>query len=439
MRLAVIVLLASILAGCAMEPVSPSEPPASSPTATPATRPPTPLQPTPPPTPPTPTFLATHFSESFDSGLASWTIERGDARTDCTTAYADCSLRVRPPCCGFPYSDVYRTVDVELPAVLSVRFLATSLRSDHDQHLELFFGSGAQYVFDITHGQTSDNNGVNLRGPGGAETGVLARLPNANEWYEATLTLDNERSRIVVLVRDADGKPLGSRSIALPAGETHVSWLRFRSVDYNPSGVDYHWDELRLEPLSPELSVGESWEDGFSDWTVENDSASISCGLATAGCALNVTPACCDRYVDVSRVVHVPLPANVSVKFLGTSTTGSLDANFEFFTSRSTQYVFDITSGDNNGVRFLSTSGSTGDLLRWNRTGEWYTANFNMDPERGLVTVTILDPDGLTLASGQRPLPRGEDALAWLRFRAAEYSTPGGSAFLWDDVRIEAR
>ena len=449
MRSAALLVACLALAGCAEAPLDPREGvptgdpfPSSLPVtpAVPSVLPPVTPSPMPSPMPTAPpSGSMTHFLESFESGLSRWRIDVGEAETDCSRGSPGCSLFVRPRCCGLPYTDVSQAVNVALPAVVSVKFLGTSLTSDQDQHLELFFDSGAQYVFDITSGPTGSNNGINLQGPGATQTGIFARWPAANEWHEAELDIDNEAREITVLIRDSDGKPLGSRSLAMSQTEARLETVRFRTVEHNAAGASYRWDELRIAPPGPPSAFIERWDDGFGAWVVENATASVECKDELAGCALRVQPDCCfgGRYLDVSRVVDVPLPTDVSVRFYGTHTSGGLDAHFELFTSTGTQYVFDITNGDNNGIRLLGPArSSTGDFAEWTRTHEWYDVAFRLDPGRGIILVTVKAADGSTVGASQLALAQSEDTLSWLRFRAAEHGTGAPQRFYWDDVRV---
>lgn len=203
------------------------------------------------------------FFESWDEGLAGWSVRGDGASVPCVGSLTGCALELAPTCCG-NYVTVERAIDVPLAesTVLSFLFNPWIHATDTDTYLQGEFDAGDGFGLSFTHG-TLTNAGLAFGRIGGPYE-TFGTWSHPSTWHEARVLLNRTTSTMRAEVRIADSGVLVASSSAhpLPDGATALAWLRMGAVQWGgAAGGTYRFDSLAIIPQAPRPTPARELDD----------------------------------------------------------------------------------------------------------------------------------------------------------------------------------
>jgi len=191
------------------------------------------------------------FTETWEDGLAGWTVTGEGASVDCAVGNPGCSLRLALPA-GTGRVAVDRSLDVPLTGVTSLLF---SFRPDSrygytDTHVRLFLDTGTELDLILSDGGGCCNAYARLMSSERG-WGPMGDWSRGGEWHAVGVYVDPVTAKAQGALWDPAGVLLGlSPRIPIAPGATAITGLRFDAVEsYFPdSTTAFHYDTIRIGP-----------------------------------------------------------------------------------------------------------------------------------------------------------------------------------------------
>src|SRR5581483_8061526 len=192
-----------------------------------------------------------------------------------------------------------------------------------------------------------------------------------------------------------------------------------------------------LTTASPTPLVHETWDQGFQDWNVTGDGASVDC--SSGDCLLRLAPPCCGEWLTVEHDMAQPLggaPLKATFDLRPDQGTGDTDTGFHVRLDTET-ITFQLTGNTNgNSGLFLVTSQGESSEFAATTPGSWNHLLLEIDPVANAATASLLDDSGSIVASsGAVPLS-GPTTLYGVDFYAVTWTDPTAVGFGFDNLDV---
>lgn len=183
------------------------------------------------------------FTESWNSGIGSWSVAGSGATSDCSIAQNGCSLKLNPPA-GSAGVQVSKSLSHTMasPTTVSYWFRGDKTYGDTDSNVQVLFNGGTNVTLQIT--EPSSNNGVALYGTN--STGNMFTWTE-NTWYQAVITINPSTDTAFVQIKNSSGSVLAtSGNVGISSTATTITGLSFNAWFWGGTADVFHYDTVAI-------------------------------------------------------------------------------------------------------------------------------------------------------------------------------------------------
>ena len=188
------------------------------------------------------------FEDTFDDGLAAWTLAGPLAATvECGDPVRGCVVKLDPTCCGshgkIYFDSTYEDQDIEMV----LRFKARTTFGGADASIVLTFDNAAWAVLEWTGAGTGGNNGMALGTSSSPTMSVFGSWSPAGSWFQAAIRVNLTADTVVGQLRSDSGAVLATSATKTIPGASRVTIVEIASAQWSSTDVSYwHIDDVRI-------------------------------------------------------------------------------------------------------------------------------------------------------------------------------------------------